>query len=169
MPSPVGHALGGLAAGCFVSRRLDPRILATFAAVGMLPDIDFLLPIQHRGPSHSVAAAAGAFVVALLVLEFVWPTRHRFRLAVAVAAAYLSHTLLDWLGEDTWSPTGIMAFWPFSHAFYVSGLDLFNAVNRRYWVAGFWRDNAVAVMREIAILGPAAALSWLVSRRRGSG
>ena len=119
--------MGGLAAGCLVSRRLDPRILATFAIVGMLPDIDFLLPVQHRGPSHSVVAAAATFVVALLLLEFVWPTRHRFRLAVAVGAAYLSHTLLDWLGEDTWSPTGIMALWPFSQAFYVSGLDVFNA------------------------------------------
>lgn len=169
MPSPVGHALGGLAAGCFVSRRLDPRILVTFAVVGTLPDFDFLLPIQHRGPSHSVTAAAGAFVVALLLLEFVWPTRHRFRLAVAIGAAYLSHTVLDWLGEDTWSPNGIMALWPFSQTFYISGLDVFNSVNRRYWVAGFWRDNTIAVIREIVVLGPIAALAWVVSRRRGDG
>lgn len=169
MPSPVGHALGGLAAGCFVSRRLDPRILVTFAVVGTLPDFDFLLPIQHRGPSHSVTAAAGAFVVALLLLEFVWPTRHRFRLAVAVGAAYLSHIVLDWLGEDTWSPNGIMALWPFSQTFYISGLDVFNSVNRRYWVAGFWRDNTIAVIREIVVLGPIAALAWVVSRRRGDG
>lgn len=169
MPSPVGHALGGLAAGCFVSRRLDPRILVTFAVVGTLPDLDFLLPIQHRGPSHSVTAAAGAFVVALLLLEFVWPTRHRFRLAVAIGAAYLSHTVLDWLGEDTWSPNGIMALWPFSQTFYISGLDVFNSVNRRYWVAGFWRDNTIAVIREIVVLGPVAALAWVVSRRRGDG
>lgn len=161
--------MGGLAAGCFVSRRLEAPILVTFATAGTLADLDFLLPIQHRGPSHSVTAAAVAFVVALLVLEFVWPTRHRFRLAVAVGAAYLSHTLLDWLGEDTWSPTGIMALWPFSHAFYVSGLDVFNAVNRRYWMPGFWRGNAIAVLREIVLLGPIAALSVIVSRRRGVG
>lgn len=165
MPSPIGHALGGLAAGCLVSRRLDWRILSTFAVVGMLPDLDFLFPIQHRGPSHSISAAAVAFLVALAVLEFVWPTRQRVRLAAAIAAAYASHTLLDWLGEDTWSPMGIMALWPFSSAFYVSGLEVFSAVSRRYWTAGFWRGNAIAGIREVMILGPIFWMSWRVARR----
>lgn len=161
--------MGGLATGCLVSRRLEPPILATFAIVGVLPDFDFLLPLQHRGPSHSIGAAAIAFGVALLALEFIWPTRHRFRLAIAIGAACLSHTLLDWLGEDTWAPAGIMALWPFSQTFYVSGLDVFNAVNRRYWEPGFWRGNTIAVIREIAILGPVTALSWYVARKRGDG
>lgn len=165
MPSPVGHALGGLAAGCAVAPRVRWTVLALFAIVGMVPDLDFLLPIQHRGPSHSIAAAALAFAVTLVVLSRRGMRGVSLRLAAAVGAAYLSHTLLDWLGEDSSSPRGLMALWPVSHAYYISGLDLFDAVNRRYWMPGFWRGNTIAVLREVAILGPAA---WLALKARGS-
>lgn len=169
MPSPVGHALGGLALGCLVARRPGWRTLALFAVVGMLPDVDFLLPIQHRGPSHSLAAAGLAFGVALAVLARGRGATRHLRVAAAVGAAYLSHTVLDWLGEDTWSPMGIMALWPFSNAFYVSGLDLFHAVNRRYWLPGFWQGNAIAVLREVVILGPLAFISASSGRPFRSG
>ena len=38
----------------------------------------------------------------------------RAALVVAAALAYGSHLLLDWLGDDTTPPIGIMALWPFS-------------------------------------------------------
>jgi inner membrane protein len=134
-------------------------IIAVFAAAGALPDIDFLLPLEHRGPSHSLFAAC-------LTLGLAWALVRNLRLSIAVAAAYASHSLLDWLGEDSWSPMGVMILWPLSHEYYVSGIDLFAAVNRRYWTPGFWRGNAVAVLREIVILGPVV---WLIRRgaRRG--
>lgn len=163
MPSPIGHALGGLAAGYAVAPRVRWPFLALFAIAGMLPDLDFLLPIQHRGPSHSITAAALAFVVSFAVLHVRGAQRASLRLAAAVAAAYLSHTLLDWLGEDSSSPRGLMALWPFSQTYYISGIDLFSAVNRRYWIPGFWRGNAIAAVREVAILGPAV---WLIRQAR---
>src|SRR5687767_10692174 len=123
MPSPIGHALGGIAAGSLISRDRRWMSLVVFAVAGVLPDIDFLLPLQHRGPSHSLIAA-------LATLGVAWGLVRNLRLAIAVAAAYASHTLLDWLGEDTWSPMGVMVLWPFSHQYYVSGVDLFAAVNR---------------------------------------
>ena len=152
MPSPIGHALGGIASGALVSRRIGWGSLACFAAAGAMADLDFLLPLQHRGPSHSVGAAALAFCLTLV-------TTRQPRLALAVGTATASHTLLDWLGEDTWSPRGLMALWPFSDAFYISGLDVFSSVNRRYWTDGFWSANAVAVLREILLLGPLAVVS----------
>ena len=173
MPSPIGHALGGVAAGCLVTSRPGTGTLILFAAAGMLPDIDFLLPVQHRGPTHSLTAAALAFAAALIVMRLRAP-QHRFgsrwnvRLAAAIGIAYASHTLLDWLGQDTWSPMGIMALWPWSTAYYVSNLDVFAAVDRRYWTAGFWSRNALAVVREVAILGPMAWLSSYRTRDRPS-
>jgi inner membrane protein len=166
MPSPVGHALGGIAAGSLISPRPDRRKLALFATVGVLADIDFILPIVHRGPTHSLAAAALAFGAALAVLR--WERRPAMsgRLALAIGAAYLTHILFDWLGEDSGPPSGIMALWPFSSDYFVSGLDLFATVERRYWLPGFWRDNAMAVLREIAILTPVTWVALLAARSR---
>jgi hypothetical protein len=166
MPSPLGHALGGLAAGCLVAPNAAARTLAVLALVAMLPDLDLLLPMTHRGPTHSIGAAAVAFVVALLVRGH-RPLGSRTRVAAAVAAAYFSHVALDWLGADRWPPRGIMVFWPFSSVFYVSDLDLFNRIERRYWLPEFWRGNAIALSREVAILGPIAWVAW--RRRRTPG
>jgi hypothetical protein len=163
MPSSVAHALGGIAAGCaiFPSRARDK--LVWFAVAGIVADLDLLLPLTHRGPTHSVAATALVFACALVVLV---PRDRRgtaLRLSTAIAAAYLTHVLLDWLGEDSGPPSGIMALWPFTHHYYVSGLDLFAGLERRYWLPEFWRDNATSVLREIVILAP---VTWLVWRWR---
>lgn len=166
MPSPIGHALGGIAAGALVARRPGWRALALFALAGALPDIDFLLPIQHRGPSHSIGAAVMAGGATLMILGFVRRPLDRVRLAAAIALAYASHTLLDWLGADSSTPRGLMALWPLSSAYYVSDWDVFAAVSRRYWLPGFVEGTVKAVLRELVILVPAAALAWWVSRRR---
>ncbi len=90
----------------------------------------------------------------------VWP------FALASAAACLSHTLLDWLGQDTSAPFGVMALWPFSTTYYESGWHLFPAISRRYnqgWT--FIAQNVRAVGLEVAILGPILLLV-IVFRRR---
>jgi membrane-bound metal-dependent hydrolase YbcI (DUF457 family) len=135
--------------------------------VGAAPDVDFLLPIPHRGPTHSVGAAVIVLLVAWPLLA--WRRSHWSgspgRMALALAAACASHTLLDWLGADSSTPRGLMALWPWTSTYYISGLDVFNAVSRRYWLPGFWRSNTVAVLREIALLGPAAAgIGWFAAR-----
>ena len=38
--------------------------------------------------------------------------RENGRRALAITAAYATHTLLDWLGADSSAPFGIMALWP---------------------------------------------------------
>jgi membrane-bound metal-dependent hydrolase YbcI (DUF457 family) len=161
MPSPIGHALGGIAVGTLISRERGWLSLALLAGAGALADIDFLLPMRHRGPSHSLAGA-------VLVFGIVWGMTANLRAAAAVGAAYASHTVLDWLGADSSAPRGVMAFWPVSHAYFVSGLDLFNSVDRRYWMPGFLRANAIAVARELLILGPVAVLSTRRTRGRSS-
>jgi hypothetical protein len=162
MPSPIGHALGGIAAGCSVSGSPSRRRIAAFAIAGMLADVDFVLSITHRGPTHSLVAAAVVFAVAVSVLTWKRPHRRNLGLAMAIGLAYLSHLLFDWLGEDGGPPSGIMAMWPFSTAYYVSGLDVFNGIERRYWLPEFWSGNILSVLREILIVGP---LAWLALRR----
>jgi inner membrane protein len=171
MPSPIGHALAGIASGWLV----DPppadaatagaaRHLAVFAVAGALPDVDLLVG-AHSGPTHGLGAA-------VLVGAIVWAGGVALkrpgaaRLALAVALAYTSHTLLDWLGTDTSAPIGIMALWPFDRQYYESSVHVFMAISRRYWLAEFWTYNLRALARELLILVPVVAGVVTVRRRR---
>ena len=160
MPSPLGHALGGIAAGWIVapprgaSKAELLRSGALFAAIAMVPDIDLLFN-WHQGPTHSLGAAVMAGLA-------VGAVTRRPRLGVAAACAYASHFLLDWLGADTMPPFGVMALWPLSHEHHLSRLDVFAGVQRTY-TPGFWTYNIKAVARELLILVP---LFWLVYRMR---
>jgi inner membrane protein len=89
-----------------------------------------------------------------------WRGRGRWRVAAAFAAAYASHTLLDWLSTDTSAPFGIMALWPFSSEYYISSLEIFLSVSRRYWLVDAWLLNLRALIRELLILVPLVWVTW---------
>jgi hypothetical protein len=127
-----------------------------FALVGMVPDVDLLFG-AHSGPTHGVGAALIAGAMAAMATRNV-------RLALAVAAAYASHTLLDWLGSDSSAPIGIMALWPLNRGYYESDLHIFHAISRRYWLPGFWTSNLQAIARELAILVPITVGAILLAR-----
>lgn len=197
MPSPIGHALGGaLFGGLFADgsardtgSRPAPRRwwrdALVLAAVGLLPDLDFVLG-AHSRYTHSLGATLAAGVVAWLIVRsaagaargdgarasdraVVWGGAPRtLSWAFAVAAAYGSHVLLDWLGHDTTPPIGIMALWPFSEGFFQSDLHLFMAISRRYWLANFWSHNLAAVAWELALLGPPTLAVWWYRSRVGA-
>jgi membrane-bound metal-dependent hydrolase YbcI (DUF457 family) len=150
VPSPVGHALGGIAVGWGAAPRRDWRAAAVLAVVAVAPDLDLLIG-DHRGFSHSVGAACIAGAIA-------WVITRRPRWGVAVALAWASHVLLDWMSHDTRPPIGVMAFWPLTRDYYKASLDVFPAVSRRYWLAEFWVYNLKALVVEFVILAPIAAL-----------
>ena len=135
----------------------------------MAPDIDLLFG-AHSGPAHGLGAAVLAGLVALAIAPLLGTRGSglgtRVRFALGLAAAYASHILLDWLGTDTSAPIGIMALWPFSHAYYESSAHVFMAVSRRYWLPEFWTWNVVALARELLILVPIVALVMWIRRRR---
>ena len=186
MPSPVGHAIAGVAAGWLIApqaARGRGQILqaAAFALAATIADIDLLVG-SHRGPTHSLAAAVLAGIA-----TWVWcavGTARRpvksvglrvernarpLRFALALTAAYATHTLLDWLGTDSSPPIGIMALWPVSRSYYESPLHLFMAISRRYWLPDFWLVNARAIARELAILAPVMmVVLWLRRPRADS-
>jgi inner membrane protein len=182
MPSPMGHALAGLAAGWAIapspgSRQEALTRGAVFAVAATVPDLDLLFGV-HRGPTHSLAAAVVAGAATWLWCGLVRARsgergiqrrarslahhRRALRLALAVAAAYATHTVLDWLSVDTTAPSGIMALWPATHDYYASQHHVFLAISRRYWQPDFWALNLRALVRELAILGPVTAVVvWL--------
>jgi membrane-bound metal-dependent hydrolase YbcI (DUF457 family) len=157
MPSPVGHALGGIIVGA----ALAPAALLLCALAGIAPDVDFLWG-GHNRETHSLGAAV---IAGLVVLAW----KRSPRLAIAVSLSWASHVLFDWLGSDDTPPLGVMALWPLNANFYFANAFVFEAISRRYWLDNFIPHNAWAVIKEILILGPAAAVliafRWRARRR----
>jgi hypothetical protein len=154
MPSPVGHALGGVIAGLVSGIRQRERVafaLLVVAANG--PDVDFLWG-RHGAETHSIGAAVVAGLLTLVL------ARGQRRLAIAVSLAWMSHVFFDWLGSDDTPPIGIKALWPFSDAYYFANAYIFESISRRYWLPGFVAHNLYAVVKEVAILGPVTAVIW---------
>jgi membrane-bound metal-dependent hydrolase YbcI (DUF457 family) len=165
MPSPVAHAIGGVAVAWVADRTPDratsARVTIACAALGALPDADLLFPIAHRTVSHSVIAVA----VILLVMSIAAAVTGKvtLRIAVTCAAAYASHLLLDWLAGDPTPPHGIQVLWPMSSRWFISGLNLFRATEREHFLElATIKQNFVAVVQEMTIMVPVAAAAWLV-------
>jgi LexA-binding, inner membrane-associated putative hydrolase len=143
------------------------RDASPYALLGAAPDLDLLVGLHSRY-THSIGAAVLTGVIA-----WAWLRRRSratalggvapWQIAAACAAAVASHILLDWLGDDTTPPIGIMALWPLASGFYQSNLHVFGAVSRRFWLPEFYAGNALVALREVAILLP---IVWIVGRFR---
>jgi LexA-binding, inner membrane-associated putative hydrolase len=178
MPTPVGHAVAGLATAWFFdtrapgpSRRLS-TLTAACVTAAVFPDVDILIH-SHRTYTHSVGAVLVAGIVAMVASRARRRSSNERReardrigalaLGAIVAAAYATHILLDWLAKDSAPPFGLMALWPFSSRFYLSHADIFLEVSRRYWKpAEFIFGNLKAVVWELVLLGPLAALAGAI-------
>lgn len=155
--APNGLGAWGLGPGWGLGLGRNALTLVTLAAV--LPDIDFAWG-GHNRETHSLGAA----VIAGLAV-FAWK-RDR-RLAIAVALAWASHVLFDWLGSDDTPPLGVMALWPLNSTFYFANAFVFEAISRRYWLDNFISHNVWAAIKEVLILGPVLfAVTALRSRAR---
>jgi membrane-bound metal-dependent hydrolase YbcI (DUF457 family) len=178
MPSPIGHALAGLAAAWAADlvpgnrawrtaprsaswfRRAGNGLTLTCVGLGTAADLDHLF-IAHRTATHSVTAVAVVGVAAAALAA----TAHRpaGRIAAMCAAAYSTHLLLDWLGVDIYPPRGLQLLWPFSREWFISGLDVFRQTARQELLTPpiIYR-NVLAMVQEIAILGPIVTALWLI-------
>lgn len=178
MPSPIGHAMAGIAAAWVADLvpghrawRTAPETATWLARAGngftMLcaafaasPDLDLLFQ-RHRTVTHSVGAVAViGLVAALAAARKRWPVA---RVSVMCAAAYATHLLLDWLCGDRTPPYGLQMLWPFSNAWYISGWELFRPTARlQLFTIDVMRINALAIAQEIVILAPLLAALWLI-------
>ena len=183
MPSPIGHALSGVAIAwtASLSEPRDPagrtesdRWLPVYAALAAAPDLDLLVHGAHRTATHSVTAMLLVTIVAAAVTGQVTPLRGprfgaqaRWRIALMCGISYGSHLLLDWLAADNYPPRGIQLLWPFSSRWFISDLDLFRQTARQeFLTAPIIRQNLIAVAQECLILVPILALIWWARRRQ---
>ena len=178
VPSPIGHALAGLAAAWTADlvpgerawrtapasaswyRQAGDGLTGTCVALGAAADLDLLF-VTHRTVTHSIGAV---MLVALFSATLAAnASRPVVRVAAMCAAAYATHLFVDWLAIDLSQPRGIQALWPFRLDWYISGLDLFRQTERRQlWSAATIVKNLGAVSQEVAILGPLVVALWLV-------
>lgn len=178
MPSPIGHALAGVAAAWAIDLvpgdrawRAAPASRSWYAragngltvvcgGLGVAADVDLLFG-GHRTLTHSLGAVC---IVGLIAAAMAARARRpTARIAVMCAAAYATHVLLDWLGADHSAPYGVRALWPFSHRWYISGLDIFRETARRFLnTRPVIEQNAIAIVQEMAILGPVLVALWSV-------
>ena len=126
MPSPVGHALGAIAAGWTVADPATPRRarvwqMTLLAGIGIAADLDLLIG-RHSKETHSIGAAVIAAGVAALFRVPIASSRGRIFTAAFVA--WLSHPLPDMMGDDSSPPFGVMTFWPFSTAHCAASLSV---------------------------------------------
>lgn len=157
MPSPLGHGLAALALDRLTRRGEDQRRTLVLLGTALAPDLDLLLRFvdgrnHHQAESHSVGCA---LLAALLVFGLAkwrrWPAPAG--LSLAACLGWLSHLGLDYLSLDTHPPIGLMAFWPFSTAYFKSPWSVFLDIGRTLeWVTV--RHDAVAVAWEIVVLAP---------------
>ena len=166
MPSPIGHALGGIAAAWVVVPRRNLTAALVLAAAALAPDLDLLVG-DHRGISHSLGAAvvAGALAWCAATARGARGGSGSFspaRWAAAVTLAWSSHIFLDWLSNDTRPPIGVMALWPLTRDYYKAAIEIFPPVSRRWGDTRFWVHNIRAAVVELAVLGP---IAWLAVRR----
>lgn len=118
--------------------------LAATVGWSLVPDIDELLPIPHRGPTHSfVAAAFAGLLTALLGIAIVDASPGAAGFGFAVGLLGVTSHLLG----DVITPMGIRPWWPFSDRNYSLSLVLSADV----------RANLV-----LALSGTGALLSVLV-------
>jgi membrane-bound metal-dependent hydrolase YbcI (DUF457 family) len=178
MPSPIGHALAGVAVAWAADlvpgdrawrdaprtapwyQRAGDGVTLLCAGLAMAPDLDLAFT-EHRTVTHSIGAVC---VVALIaVIAAAAARRPVARISAMCAAAYASHLLLDWLGTDVYFPYGLQALWPISREWYISGTDVFRQAARHHlFTRAVLIANAKAMAQEVAILGPVVVALWLV-------
>jgi len=139
MPTPVAHTLAGACVAALACRRLPAaRALPVTAALLLaanLPDLDYLALVRgreamerfHQGVFHSIGFVATATLPLALTL------RRRLGLSRAwllLAAAGLTHLLLDLMVVDLKPPIGFPFFWPFSAERFHASFTLFPGIDR---------------------------------------
>ena len=123
--SMLGHVAIGVATARLItpagepSRLLRARMLM-LSALGLLPDLDFLIPVggspvgpfTHRGATHSFAVAI-VVGVSIAVAIRLWAVRRAVAWGLLTTAVVASHGILDYFGD---TQLGVALLWPVSDA-----------------------------------------------------
>jgi hypothetical protein len=192
MPSPVGHALGGLIVALVLAPPPPPhegpeghkghegheglnnvwlRVLrglrvphAWWPVVGWCAVAACLPDVDFAWGRHNMETHSVGFAVMVGVATLVW--RRSATVALACTLAVSTHVFFDWLGSDDREPLGVMALWPLTSEFFYADAWVFAAISRHYWRSDFVLQNVLAVLRELAILSPIVAALWFYRREK---
>jgi inner membrane protein len=156
LPTILSHPAVPLALGVGLGSGLvSRRLLVAGIVASIVPDVDVYLPLDHRGPTHSlvfalaVGALAAAFARALQA-----PALRAF---VFVAFAAASHGLLD---AFTTGGGAIEFFWPFSDEGYFMPWQVIEVSN--IGIVSFFSKRAIYVLAsELTWIWPIAVLVTL--------
>ena len=167
MPSPIGHAAAGLIVALAGEKKTQTFGWSFFALCMVLaaaPDLDWLIPGFHRGPTHSIGFAA-LVTLGVAAVSRLATGKASWRIALICGLAYSTHIVMDWLGEDPTIRPGVAALWPFSDRLFMSGWNLFRSTqgDNPFGPMQF-EHNLRTLVQEALILGP--VLLWLVWRRK---
>jgi membrane-bound metal-dependent hydrolase YbcI (DUF457 family) len=171
----VAHSLAGATIALLANRTvsLDRYLFVATVTAASLPDIDFAISYLlgrnvHHHFTHGIGCAA-LFAAAAFVVSRALSRSQPGRDALILTIAYLSHLGLDLFSRDAAPPYGLQVLWPFSDEFYISSALLFDDVWRGTLAKLFGLHNWLAVLREVAIMGPPAAIVlWWWKRRPGA-
>ena len=172
MSSILGHGLAGMSVWALARRgpALKPLEhkgwLAAAAAAGCLPDLDSLLGLPHRGPTHTLGfALVAAGILAAAVAAFgrrrealwIWPT---FTLIVWL------HPMMDLMNGGGPDVALFAPFWSRAFSPFPGGLPLHGYTGDWGGLAGllFNPRTMLGMMIEAAIFGPLFAAT-VVQRR----
>lgn len=183
MPSPIGHSLAGLCGYMVARNNVDPPCRGWFlcgtVTLANLADLDFLaglllgdLSAYHHQATHSLLAVA----VVILLVGFVAGGRKLNEIGWGLWAGglYLSHIILDMLVNDPSPPFGVQLLWPFSQAYYIAPITPFARFDYIDPAAGILAavlstHNLGTVQRELILVSPLIAVTWLLGKFCGRG
>ena len=175
MPTPLAHALAGLAVHVATAPRdeiASRRRAAITVAAAVAPDLDFAWTLvdgmnHHQAEGHGLGvglALAGIVAAAAAVFGLGRP----LALGLGALLGWSSHLFLDLMNVDTHPPVGLMALWPFSSAYFKSPWPIFLDIGRTLdWRTV--RHDTVAVAWELAILCPVLVAAFRARARRRAG
>ena len=139
MPTPVAHTLAGACVAALASSRLPASralpVTAALIVAANLPDLDYLALLGgreamdrfHQGVFHSIGFVAAATLPLAALLR---PRLGLSRAWLLLAAAGLTHLLLDLAVVDLKPPVGFPFFWPLSAERFHSPITLFPGIDR---------------------------------------
>lgn len=114
----VGHVALGYLSGKATSKLLNARIsIPLLFLVSILPDIDFLIGLEHRGPTHSIILQTIAFIPIFLIYK---------KQAAPVFAALIQHSLV---GDLLAGAGGAQILWPVTSQWYGTQICVTNTIS----------------------------------------
>ena len=167
MPLPVAHGLVGasmVAALRPANQLAGWKWLAFGAFLGIAPDFDYALNWLriswggwHHGFTHSIPFALVVGLVTIVVLR-----QWKVRSFLVFSAAYVSHTLLDFMLTES---RGVALWWPLTN--YRYKLRLPNPIDYT-WSDDSWVQAALDLLKisliELLIFAPVLVIVIFISR-----